>query len=290
MDCLGICQVWASQGTWTDCAGKCGGSAVSNVCGDCFNGTTGLGDPYSSVAEVGDCRASLNVMNLAPYSPLTPGELSFLMNLRNINLSQYLQSDTFVNVRLDVSYRTSVDVPSAKHNVTFTVTNQRNYTMNVSVSDEPWGSTYRDKYPKLSFNSNPLLLPAHSSADIVVTVETSDIYRMEVQMSTDGLVEWGPKPTIITSSPAEREGLIGSTNIVLYDVVLFPVTSDCAVIPDAASCGYAPRCIYCITSSPGRSLLEKKELNTPHSRSSTCHTRWPSAHLRTTMVALVEYV
>ena len=266
VDCLGICQTWMSQGTWTDCTGKCGGSAVLNACGDCFNGTAGLHDPYSSVTAASECRASLTVINPSPYSSLTTGDRSFLMNLRNLNLSQYLESDTFVNVRLDVSYRTSVDAPSAKQNVTLAITNPRNYTMNVSVSDELWGSTYRDKYPTLSFDSTPFLLPAYGAAAIVVTVETSDVYRMEVQMSTDDPLDWAPKPLTVTSVPALREGMFSSTNEVQYDVILYPVTSDCGVIPDAASCGYAPWCIFCITSNPGRSLLERREQETPHSR------------------------
>ena len=266
LDCLGICQTWLSQGTWVDCTGTCGGSAVSNVCGDCFNGTYGQNDPYSGVTVVSECRAALTLDNPAPYSSLTTGERSFLMSLRSLNLSQYLATDTFVNVRLDVSYAGNINSAGAvMQNVTLVIENPRNYTLNVSVSDNHLGSTYRDKHPSLSFDSTPFLLPAYGSANIVVAVETSDVYHMQVPMTTEDAVDWGPKPLMISCSPAMRDGMISTTNEVQYDVVFYPVTSDCGAIPDAASCGYAPWCIYCITSNPGRSLLEIEEGTTARS-------------------------
>merc|ERR1712146_524770 len=85
------------------------------------------------------------------------------------------------------------------------------------------------------------------------------VYKRQVTMTSNTKVLWGIKPFTIKSRPVLHDGMIATKNIETYSVVLFPVTTDCSTITSYEDCGYAPKCIFCTTSTSGRSLREESQ-------------------------------
>jgi hypothetical protein len=252
VDCLGYCQVWHSNGTWNDCAGICGGNSFENACGDCYNQSYSGAVP--GLNNSGICRAVLEVTNPDPYLDITTADRNSVENMVHLNASEFDQQiDTYIFLsKIDLSYTQKGEQDGLI--VTIPLKNERPFALNVSLRQDY--ADYRSKFPTLSHPSGDIILPVNSTTTIEVTVDASYVYNRPVKMTSNTKSLWGIKPLTIESRPVLHDGMITTRNIENYTIVIFPVTTDCDAIATFEDCSYAPKCIYCSTSDPGRSLRE----------------------------------
>jgi hypothetical protein len=282
VDCMGVCVYWHSEGTWPDCNGICGGSSIANICGDCYNAS--YAGAASVITDKEECLAKLDVTNPDPYTDLTTADNFQAAALRHINITQYAtKGEQFLHVSLGLSYQTHIlssrgeaeeEVSSSSSSssglrgreqglavgdesksmvVKVEIKNERPFALNISVNEEH--SQYSTKVPTLLYDAAPFELACcNATHTIEVTVDYSQVFDRPTGDNTGW--DWGIKPLTITSKPVLHGGMISTTNIELYDLIFYPWTTDCETINDHGECGYAPKCIYCVTSSPGRSLQE----------------------------------
>lgn len=264
VDCLGHCQKWYSNGTWNDCAGICGGNSFENACGDCYNETYAGSVPGLNDRDI--CRAVLSVTNPDPFLDITAADRKTLEAMVHLNSSEFQQQmdSVYFLTKIGLSYAERGEQSALT--ITIPIKNERPFALNVSLKQEY--DQYRIKYPTLSYPAD-MILPINSTTTIEVTIDATNVYNRPVKMTSSSSAKtlWSIKPLTIESRPMLHDGMIATRNIENYTFVIFPLTTDCDSISTFDECGYAPKCIYCSTSDPGRSLREVSEEEQQQKRS-----------------------